>query len=282
MLKALFDASSPYFYVPPANRFVQEYIDGHRETTANSPRAESNSLGSLEFVDELDLEPRLRSCAPHVSILRDGDVEPNPGPGRSRVRQDPSHAQKGLPKGPRVERRSNDVTTKIIRTVDKGTLQTSTGGETSYNIVATLNDLPGVADFTSLYDAYRIDWIEVDIYPEVNTTQPNNSIGQSCYYSVLDYDSAPGLTSTLALQYSNLVVASAFRPFKRRYVPKAAMAVYSGAFTSFAESPNGLWIDVASSTVQHYGASFLFPAATSNIQAYQVVCTYGMSFRSAR
>lgn len=56
-----------------------------------------------------------------------------------------------------------------------------------------------------------------------------------------------------------------------------AVAVYSGAFTSFANAPSS-WIDSGSPNVQHYGLKAAV-TATAAVQTYNLQVRARVSFR---
>ncbi len=123
----------------------------------------------------------------------------------------------------------------------------------------SLAQFPGAADFTNLFDQYRIIQIQIDFVA-------NSSSGfYSPFYSVIDYDDynvAAGLTDLL--QYQTLMVTQSNAVHTRTFTPRLATAAYGGvAFTSYANSSAWTWIDVASPTVNYYGLKYYWPAGAS-------------------
>lgn len=127
----------------------------------------------------------------------------------------------------------------------------------------TLNGLPGYTDFTSLYDQYRITAWTMYFAFDRNMAPISNTAGlfdqgMPLITIVKDYDDATALTSED--QYSQ------YDPVIRRRLgegiisvsiaPRAATALYSGAFTSYGIGSRGLWVDAASPGVQYYGIKF--------------------------
>lgn len=160
-----------------------------------------------------------------------------------------------------------------------------------------LNSVPNATEFSYLFDQYKITGIKVKLIPSFNsfgmvptTTAaapwiPN--IVPMCY-TVIDYDDATALTAVADyMQYQNCRAERFDHPITRYFKPKCAIAAYSGAFTSYASSMNQ-WIDVNSSTVQHYGfkicidTSQLFGDGSHHLGNYTVITTYYMKFKEVR
>jgi len=139
-------------------------------------------------------------------------------------------------------------------------------------------DLDQISALTALFDQYRIVEIEAWLVPQ---SQPATGDDNGELASVIDYDDAVNLSSFgSALDYENVVVSNGAAGHYRRWKPHAAMAAYSGAFTSYAnvESP---WIDAASTGVLHYGLKFAITATTS-AQQYDLVYRLHTEWRNFR
>jgi hypothetical protein len=140
-----------------------------------------------------------------------------------------------------------------------------------------------INDFTSLaavFDQYRITEIEVWIIPHTSNATANTAI-PGLMSSVIDYDdaTAPGSLAQLG-DYSNCLTTSGLTGHYRRWRPRAAVALYSGAFTSYGnvESP---WIDCSSSSVQHYGLK-TGNSVTNGTYTYDLNVRFHMEFKNAR
>ncbi len=111
--------------------------------------------------------------------------------------------------------------------------------------------LDQVSALSSIFDQYRIKMVEFVLYPSFT---PSVTVTQDgLMTSVIDYDDAATLTTVAsALDYTNALTYPNGNIQRRCFVPHAAVAAYSGTFTSYqnVESP---WIDFNSTTVQHYG-----------------------------
>jgi len=147
------------------------------------------------------------------------------------------------------------------RSVEINTVETlaSTAILTSSLTVPTFNGISftiaSVNDFTSfsnVFDQYRINLIEVLIEPVVSeTTTLAQDVGE--FISVVDVDDANVPTSYADLcSYTQAVQSRGTQSHYHRWKPTVAVAVYSGAFTSFAATTS-MWLDCGSPNIQHYG-----------------------------
>jgi len=155
------------------------------------------------------------------------------------------------------------------RSYDGGLVATAAGIPTFGAVVTSLSLLPDFTEFTALYDAYRIVQIRVTFYPISNNVLPS----AARLYSVIDYDDGVLLPTTgAAEEYDSCQVSSVDNSvaIQRVYNPRIAQAVYSGAFTSFAQSLTGTWIDTASSTVQYYGLKWALDPSTAITNVYRI------------
>jgi len=126
---------------------------------------------------------------------------------------------------------------------------TSTTLQTLVALNFKLSDCSGYANLTGTFDQYLIEQIEVIIDP----ADPSATTGYPSFASALDIDDSntPGSFANVQDRAGSIVTGGAAGHY-HRFQPNTAIAVYSGAFTSFGSVPAG-WIDCASSTVQHYG-----------------------------
>lgn len=141
-----------------------------------------------------------------------------------------------------------------------------------------LSDLNDYTSLTGVFDMYRVDQIEVWLIPR-NVAGSTATGGP--LVSVIDYDDAGAFATTGdALQHSTAHVAEYGFGVYRKFIPRMAVASYSGAFTSYTSMPPQ-WIDVASASVQHYGLKLAkFVDANANI--YDLNVRYLISFKNSR
>lgn len=146
-----------------------------------------------------------------------------------------------------------------------------------------LSDLTSNIEFTTLYDQYRIDEIEIVLTPSISTLNasgPNNAI----ILSAVDFDDAATLSGiNNYLQIDNVQQHRLGEQIVRRFKPQFAIAAFGGGvFSSYAQSQG--WIDVASGTVQHYGFRVFLGQITGTLASnvYTVMAKYKISCRNVR
>jgi len=140
---------------------------------------------------------------------------------------------------------------RFIQTLDFGSVfTTSTTLPTFYARSFTFNDIQQVSSFTSLFDQYNIEELEVWLVPQQSSTVATNN---PTWYSVVDYDDAATPSALGSLQqYTNVITTPLSNGHYIRFRPHVAQSLYSGAFTSFGNM-KAPWIDSGSPSVQHYG-----------------------------
>jgi hypothetical protein len=140
------------------------------------------------------------------------------------------------------------------------TLETSASFTTTSLTVATfaaaaitLTQFPGYNEFIGLFDQYKFLDVEAWVEP---TILGSSTLADAPYYTAVDLDdaTAPSATQSVSTKGGAIVTGTMCGHY-HRWQPHMATAVYSGAFTSFANQPAD-WIDSASPAVQHYGLKF--------------------------
>jgi hypothetical protein len=138
---------------------------------------------------------------------------------------------------------------------------------------------------TGFFDQYRIPAVRFNIRPQQNAIglTTNSTTTVTSIYVVIDYDDANALSGLTAYQsYSNCVALAPGQSLSRTFRPHIAMAAYSAsAFSGYANESN-VWIDAASTAVQHYGVKILVPgvtAAQTQLQSWDVEIEYFVEFR---
>lgn len=170
--------------------------------------------------------------------------------------------------GPRPFHRIGSLEQSIVVTLEASSflLSTSTVATTYASTAFTLSLFP-VSAYTSLFDQYRIDELELWI-------EPRAAQGATVFdtmYTCVDLDDAnvPTSVSDVSLKQGALIGMGGSGRY-HRWQPHMAVAVYSGAFTSYGNEPAG-WIDCASPAVQHFGFKAAFAATpVSVLYSYEV------------
>jgi hypothetical protein len=196
---------------------------------------------------------------------------------------------------PRSQISGGGMVRSFIRSTDFDTVLTSGVTVNSYDqaLGIALNILPGYAEFTSLFDQYRIMMVEVTFYSPYVTIQAT-ATPKLMLHTVNDYDDYTAVTPTAMQEYETYQQRdlSFGKPIHFSFKPRVALAAYSGAFTSYANQGNQ-WLDVASPAVQHYGLKYALEMVFStggrntNVLMNWATCVrtcvkYHLQFRTVR
>jgi hypothetical protein len=128
----------------------------------------------------------------------------------------------------------------------------------------------------TMFDQYKIEQLEIWLTPDTTVT----NLSRTMIASAIDLDDAATPTSFLTVSdKQGSLVTSGQAGHYHKWKPHMATAVYSGAFTSFANEPAG-WIDSGSPNVQHYGVKSATSGADGVVVRYSLEVRGVLSFRS--
>jgi len=184
-----------------------------------------------------------------------------------------------LVSGPEFVRIRDNTIHEFIQFIPANSITSSNVGTSYAGFNFTLSQLDQAATWTAVFDQYQIARLEVRLIPRVdsNTTA---TTGFGLVYSAVDYDDSTAPPSVASLeQRENCNVESALREQSVVFTPHAALAAYSGVFTSFANVKE-MWIDSGSATVQHYGFKTAWTSTTTNNQTIDVITRMVVRFRN--
>ena len=177
--------------------------------------------------------------------------------------------------------------TRITRSVNLGTLIQATSTVNTFigkGLQFTLNDLPSVAEFTALFDQYKIEKVVVHMIPFSTGSLMTQNVSFPLI-TVIDFDdAATPTTEDFLLQYANNSITHANQEVHRTLIPRVAAAVYDagGLFNGYANQQT--WIDAASPAVVHYGfKAGIGPAfGTVGVAGWNIYADYHLAFRATR
>jgi len=176
---------------------------------------------------------------------------------------------------------ANENTYKLSQFVNVGTITSNIATAVFAAFAFVASAIDQISSLTAVFDQYRIDELEVWFWPKI---QPGTGTisDPGLFATAVDYDDATALsTYNQALDYQNVLVSDGRQGHYHRFKPHAAIAAYSGAFTSFANQASP-WIDAASTGVQHYGVKGVWTATDTTGYTYAVQARFHMSFRNVR
>lgn len=183
-----------------------------------------------------------------------------------------------VPRLPFKKNRVYTFTIKSIPGIQLADIATGTG----FALFGTLGSLNNSTAYTTIFDSYRILQLTTSFIPVATAFGSGTTVSHGALLTAIDYDDANApSTSADLVNYDSCQIDRVGNFVERTYNPKVAAAVYSGAFTSFAQS--SLWIDCASPNVQHYGLKyFIEPSTGSTSPTWDIHATYVIQFKNPR
>jgi hypothetical protein len=163
-----------------------------------------------------------------------------------------------------------------------GPYVTSTLGFAGASTYITFAMTPQSSTFAGLYDEYRINMVEVAFVPRLNVNAElaaSSAPNVGLFATSVDGDDATAPVNFAYLQQrEDCAITTGFERQVRTFVPKTAVAMYSGAFTAYGirSSP---WLNTSSGTVQHFGLKY-GANATSQVVTLDIVIRLSLSFRN--
>lgn len=158
----------------------------------------------------------------------------------------------------------------------------SSSADTFTATAFTVSSLYAISALTTLFDQYRIKSVEWMCVPrQAGYSGASTTYVPGLFVSVLDFDDSTALTAVAAaLNYQNAMVTNGQDGHYRKFVPHAAIAAYSGAFTSYV-NVTAPWIDAASTGVDHYGVKTAWQQ-TDAVYTMDVVVRLTTEWRNSR
>jgi hypothetical protein len=148
--------------------------------------------------------------------------------------------------------------------------------------------MPNYTEFTSLFDQYKIDLVEVMFIFSNNQSSVNQpATVLPLFISCLDYDDSNLAGFAAIEQYSNHQLWQAGSSFMNNGIhtvkvkPNPDFMLYNGATSGYGRALDAI-MDTGSSTVPHYGVKVCWdtykpPVVSTNIGYLNIVCKYHFS-----
>ena len=160
----------------------------------------------------------------------------------------------------------------------------------------TLGDIPNTAEFTALFDQYRIKSVVVKFSHRSTAlslieTINNNQAGMPVMYHVIDLDDATTPTTFNELREYGYCKTFYFTPdkrvFSRKITPRALNAVYRDLVTTgYALAKKNTWYDCTQTNIRFYGQKWGMdvPQAggTAVNASFDLETTYVVEFKRSR
>lgn len=159
-----------------------------------------------------------------------------------------------------------------------------------------LNTLPNFAEFTSLFDQYRIKKVQMNFVWRSSgmsqiETGIHNLAGMPIMYSVIDNDDATVPTNIQEIQqYQNhrtTYFSSVKRVKRLSLAPRTLNTIYrTGATSAYALGKRNQWLDMSATDIPHYGLKWAIDVPQSGGAAveatFDIIYTIFVQMRGPR
>lgn len=153
-----------------------------------------------------------------------------------------------------------------------------------------LRYLPDFAEFTALYDQYRVDKLVFKFIPSANTNVSGLLVEQLLpYVTAIDFDGGSvGLTLAQLISYESAQFTSPYEKKTITVQPRAELLTLDGAAATVSASmaPSTSWWDCSNTAVSFFGVRYGIQAHPSMPGGYggvmQIWCDVFLTFKNTR
>lgn len=182
----------------------------------------------------------------------------------------------------RYTKRTRTSLYRFTRYSDFGSVFINNINDTFGGLNFSLSDVPNSAEFTSLFDMYKINGVKITFIPQmtenISLGAVNNAYASSRFFSAIDYNDATAPVTVDELRQYQSAKWTPILKRHTRYIPKPKI-IDSGGFTL---SP---WISTATPNANYFGIKYAIEAMASTgttTMEYTVECKFYMSFRQVK
>lgn len=183
---------------------------------------------------------------------------------------------------------AGSITTNDAALVNLGTAQADTvGSQFGAGMTFRLANLETPADFTSLFDQYKIKGVKVKIIPLSDSANANNNSFLPTLYWRVDNDDGGFPTTEGSIREAQDVKTMRLNTPKSIYIPYPKSAVDTNGTVSAYGSVASRWINTTDSTAFHYGLKLWIKNADLRAQptvitAFRIEVCYYLLFRGVQ
>lgn len=123
-----------------------------------------------------------------------------------------------------------------------------------------LSDVTNATEFTSLFQAYRLNKIVFKLQPRFNVVNPTATLVAPQIITAIDYnDDSGSFNASSLLEFGTHRVHFGFKPIIRKFTPACEVALL-GASTAVVSGIQKFkqWIDTAAPDAKHFGVKLNF------------------------
>lgn len=175
----------------------------------------------------------------------------------------------------------------VTRVVEGTSITASSSGAYATGLSFNINGLPDLTDFTTLFDQYKLNGIQIQFIPNITSNDMNPV---STYYelpnfhTIIDRDDeiAPANLNVM-MQYPSYKRTRGHQVHTRYFRPSLAQTIFKTSSTTGTSQVGPKWLDCADPTIPHYGMKVWIDQtnSTTNIK-YRVYTKYYLQFKGVR
>lgn len=140
----------------------------------------------------------------------------------------------------------------------------------------SLNDLPNYAEFTALFDYYKITGIRIRLLPyqtQSNSTGTVNNAANVPIFHVVDTsDSTPPTTVEELCEYEDHKITNLYTGFDVYFKPK---------FADATSATRDGWVATTNPSLNYFGFKYAIPP-TTNAMTFYIVVTFYLAFKDPK
>lgn len=162
--------------------------------------------------------------------------------------------------------------------------------ETTLALTFDLSQCNNYANWTAVYDQYRINCIYLSFKPqrverlihEVNNIAPNQNFSNiPSYCAVVDYDDTAIINFQDVKERHGARWQLATKSMRMKVYPKKLIQVYNGLTTAYMPSSSGGYLDCTYNSVPHYGVKVACEVSQpSGLYAVEIEQIYYVTFKN--
>lgn len=157
-------------------------------------------------------------------------------------------------------------------------------GDSGYAFGFTLGQVPNFAEFTALYDVWRIVQVDWHMYPAITEGSlqgATTNIFAGLLAIAVDYDDVVAPSSfNQMLEKEDYQLFGAYDECHLTFKPRTTVQLTSGG--SLGTAAQGQWCDCANSGIVHYGLKMVIQDSANNQQTYAAVADLHFEFKNVR
>lgn len=143
-------------------------------------------------------------------------------------------------------------------------------GITSINYLVGSVNMPNLTEFTTLFDQYKLLTFTVEFRPRFSEA-PVNLVLLPTMYWIHDKDDATAITASQMMEHARVRSQRMNRPvFITVKFPTIMQPVYQSAVSTSYAPRKTIWLDMANSSVPHYGVKYFIQGGASTSYTFDV------------